>query len=137
MTLMQFTQRPKIDWRIRSGRERRNWCGICRRPPGGLFDVPTTVWRFYDQRNQVICIRCWHWLTDAVDGRAYQAEHGGPVPLWSDAWRERHGIPPDESPPPGLPPWFTVAELECDPAGFRGRQQAEQPPSRSRSCLMP
>jgi hypothetical protein len=43
----------------------------------------------------VLCIRCWRRLTEAMDGGAYQAEHGGPLPLWSDQWRGRHGIAPD------------------------------------------
>jgi hypothetical protein len=57
-----------------------------------------TVWLHYvgqEQRHRVLCIRCWHRLTEAMDGGAYQAEHGGPLPLWSDQWRGRHFIAPD------------------------------------------
>jgi hypothetical protein len=57
------------------------------------------VWLHYvghDRRHQVLCLRCWNRLTGELDGGTYQAEHGGPVPLWSDQWRARHGIAPDE-----------------------------------------
>jgi hypothetical protein len=94
---------------------RRNWCGICRHEAKGLFDVPDNVWRHYvseEQRHQIVCIACWHRLVEVIDGGAFQAQHGGPVPLWSDAWRVRHGISAD-APCPPLPPWFTVHEIEC------------------------
>jgi hypothetical protein len=42
---------------------------------------------------------CWRRLTEAIDGGTHQAEHGGPLPLWSDQWRVRHGIAPDEPVP--------------------------------------
>jgi hypothetical protein len=93
--LMRFTQRPRINWRPRTGKGRRNLCGICHRYAGPLFDVPDTVWRHYvepEQRRQIICLGCWHWLTETVDGSAYQTLHGGPVALWSDVWRQRHGV---------------------------------------------
>jgi hypothetical protein len=48
-----------------------------------------------DHRHQVVCIQCWRRLTEAIDGGAYQAEQGGPLPLWSDQWRVGHGIAPD------------------------------------------
>jgi hypothetical protein len=69
-------------------------------PPcaNGLFDVPDDVWVHYvgeEQRHQIVCIACRHWLVELIDGGAYQAQHGGPVPLWSDAWRARHDIPAD------------------------------------------
>jgi hypothetical protein len=57
-----------------------------------LFDVPDDVWLHYvgvEQRGQVVCIRCWHWLTDVIDGGAYQAqhpEHRRALPLWSELW---------------------------------------------------
>ena len=88
---------------------------LCRRVANGLFDVPDDVWRHYvgeEQRHQILCITCGHWLVELIDGGEYQAQHGGPVPLWSDAWRVRHGISAD-APCPPLPPWFTVSEIEC------------------------
>jgi hypothetical protein len=98
--LMRFTRAPNLRWHKQpppvSG---ITWCGLCRRAPLRLFDVPDDVWRHYigpDQRHQVVCIRCWDRLTGVIDGGAYQAEHGGPLPLWSDQWRVRHGIAPDE-----------------------------------------
>jgi hypothetical protein len=115
--LMQFRRRPSITWLVRTPQMRRNWCGLCRRPANGLFDVPDDVWLHYigeEQRHQVVCIACWHWLTNIIDSGAYQAQHGGPLSLWSDAWRVRHGIAPDEPSPP-LPPWFTVSEALCQP----------------------
>jgi hypothetical protein len=98
--LMRFTRPPRLPWREQpppvSG---ITWCGLCRRCNPPLFDVPDDVWLHYlglDRRHQVVCIQCWRRLTEAIDGGAYQAEHGGPLPLWSDQWRARHGIAPDE-----------------------------------------
>ena len=42
--LMQFRRRPSITWLVRTPQMRRNWCGLCRRPANGLFDVPDDVW---------------------------------------------------------------------------------------------
>jgi hypothetical protein len=75
-----------------------SWCGLCRRPNPRLFDVPDDVWLHCvgpEHYHQVVCIRCWHRLTDAIDGSTYQAKHGGPLALWSDQWHERHGIAAD------------------------------------------
>lgn len=75
-----------------------NRCGLCRRP-NPLFDVPSTTWDHYigpDQRHQIVCIHYRHRLTGVIDGGAYQGEHGGPLPLWSDQWRVQHGIAPDD-----------------------------------------
>jgi hypothetical protein len=117
-TMMQFTRRPLISWLSLDGRERRNWCGLCRHKAGGLFDVPHDVWMHYvgaDQRHQLLCIHCWHWLVDAIDGGAFEAAHGGPVPLWSAEFRRRHHIPADEPATQGLSPWFTVSHAACRP----------------------
>lgn len=94
--MMQFKQRPHINWgSLPSPRRRRNWCGLCQRQARELFDVPDDVWLHYvgvEQRHQIVCLRCWHWLVSVIDGGAYQAQHGVPVALWSDVWRERHGV---------------------------------------------
>jgi hypothetical protein len=51
----------------------------------------------HEQRHQIVCLQCWRRLTEAIDGGIFQATHGGgPLPFWCDAWRVRHGIPPDE-----------------------------------------
>jgi hypothetical protein len=99
MQLMRFAHYPKITWRAVPGPRRRvNRCGLCgwRSPP--LFDVPDVVWQRYipaEQLAHVVCIGCWNWLVEVIDGGACQAQHGGPLPLWSTAWRVRHGIPLD------------------------------------------
>jgi hypothetical protein len=112
--MMRFTKRPRINWGpLPSPRRRRNWCGLCRRPSGPLFDMPDDVWLHYvgeDQRHQILCIGCWHWLTDAIDGSAYERENGRAVPLWSTEFRRRHGIPPDEP-----SPWDGTTEAEASP----------------------
>jgi len=98
--LMQFARPPAFAWQPLPGpRQRINRCGLCRCRSPALFDVPTDVWLHYvgiEQRHQIVCIPCWNRLTEAVDGYAYQTEHGGPLPLWSPGWRIRHGIPPNE-----------------------------------------
>jgi hypothetical protein len=98
--LMEFLRVPALAWQWVPGRDSGiNWCGLCRRPNPRLFDVPTPTWQHYiryENRHQVVCIRCWRRLTEAIDGGIFQAEHGGPLPLWSDEWRVRLGIPPDE-----------------------------------------
>ena len=98
--LMEFSRPPGLRWHKQpppvSG---IIWCGLCRRAPLRLVVVPDKTWEHYispDQRHQVVCIQCWHRLTKVIDGGVYQAEHGGPLPLWSDEWRERHDIPPEE-----------------------------------------
>jgi hypothetical protein len=98
--LMRFIRPPKLTWRPVPGPRRRvQCCGLCggRWPP--FFDVPDVVWRRYippDQRDHIVCIGCWNWLVEVIDGGACQDEHGEPLPLWSAAWRVRHGIALDE-----------------------------------------
>jgi hypothetical protein len=78
-------------------RDRRYTIDSARAGAPPLFDVPDDVWLHYigpGQRHQVVCIQCWHRLTGVIDGGVYQAKHGGPLPLWSDQWRVRHGIMP-------------------------------------------
>ena len=82
--MMQFAHRPKLKWNPLNERRRRVWCGLCRYDCGGLFDVPDDVWLHYvgeEQRHQVLCIGCWHWLVDAIDGGEFEA--GGPAPMWN------------------------------------------------------
>jgi hypothetical protein len=109
--MMRFARRPHINWGpLPSPRQRRNWCGLCRRQSGPLFDVPDAVWLHYvghDHRHQIVCISCWRWLINVIDGGAYEREHGGAVPLWSPEFRRRHGIPAD-APTPAMPPWMTI-----------------------------
>jgi hypothetical protein len=113
--MMQFARRPHINWGpLPSPRRRCNWCGLCRRRSGPLFDVPVCVWLHYvghDQRHQIVCISCWHWLTDVIDGSAFEREHGGPVSLWSREFRRRHGIPPAVR-----SPWDGTTEAEAAPS---------------------
>ena len=97
---MRFAARPTIKWA--PPRRHRNWCGLCRRPSGTLFDVPDHVWAYYvghEQRHQILCLRCWHWLTDVIDGSAFEQKHGGATALWSREFRRRHDIAPDEPSP--------------------------------------
>ena len=45
---------------------------------------PTTCDLYYvgeEQRGQILCIGCWHWLTDVIDGSAFEHEHGAPAQL--------------------------------------------------------
>jgi hypothetical protein len=97
--LMEFRHRPAITWRPLPGPKCRiNWCGLCGGRNPALFDVPDIVWRRYippEQRWHVVCRACWDRITDITDGGAFQAEHGGPLALWSDQWRARHGIGQD------------------------------------------
>ena len=83
-----------------------------------MFDVPDDVWLHYvgqEQRGQLVCIRCWHWLTEIVDDSAYEREHGGPLAMWSEEFRTRHNVPADQPNP--LPPevlrYFSVPASEC------------------------
>jgi ferredoxin len=91
--------RPAIRWQPPpSPRQRHNWCGLCSAKNPALFDVPNEVWLHYvghEQRHQIVCMGCWHWLTNVIDGSAFEQEHGGAVSLWSREFRRRHGIPPD------------------------------------------
>jgi hypothetical protein len=91
--LMEFPRSPGLRWHKQpppvSG---ITWCGLYQRD-GTAAVRPDRVWLHYvgrEHRHQVLCI-FWTRLTDAIDRGAYQAEHGGPPALWSDAWRERHG----------------------------------------------
>jgi len=114
--MMQFAHRPKLKWNPLNERRRRVWCGLCRYDCGGLFDVPDDVWLHYvgeEQRHEVLCIGCWHWLVDAIDGGALEAAHGVPVPMWSNEFRRRRKIPSDYPTPGWLPAWFSVGEWEC------------------------
>lgn len=99
---MQFARPPKLTWlRYRPGRT-HNYCGLCGGRDPVMFDVPTTVWQHYveaEQRHQMVCLACWRRLTEIVDGGQFEADHGGPVALWSPEWRERHGIAEDERRP--------------------------------------
>jgi hypothetical protein len=118
--LMQFARRPRINLRPQPRRPRVNRCGLCGVSDPRMFDVPDEVWLQHvseEQRRQMVCIECWHWLTDVIDGGAFQASRGGPLPLWSDAWRERLGIAPDRRCPLDavMLSWFTVTEEECRP----------------------
>jgi hypothetical protein len=82
---------PFIEW--------TNVCASCGQLNPELFDVPNPVWRHYIEplkRREVICLTCWHQIVDLIDGGQYQDHHGGPVPLWSDVWRKRRGIPDGE-----------------------------------------
>lgn len=112
--IMRFAHRPHIRWGpLPSPRWRYNWCGLCRRRSGPLFDVPDPLWLHYvgeEQRGQILCISCWHWLTDVIDGSAFEHEHGDPVALWSREFRRRHSIPPDER-----SPWDGTTEAEAAP----------------------
>jgi hypothetical protein len=93
---IQFAHRPPSAWRPVPGRRCRVIrCGLCARRWPRFFDVPDVVWKHYippDQRWHVVCLACWNRLIEVTDGGACQAEHGGPLPLWSAAWRVRHGI---------------------------------------------
>jgi hypothetical protein len=99
-------------------RRRTNWCGLCNCRFPAFFDVPDPVWGFYmpeEEREQFLCIECWHWLTDQTDASAFEKKNGEPLPLWCDAWRVRRGIPPD-APCPMTPVQldnFTVEDFEC------------------------
>jgi hypothetical protein len=101
--LMQFTGPPALAWRLHPAPNSDVYrCGLCVRFEPKLFDVPDKVWRHYIQRenrHQVVCLRCWRRLTEAIDGGTFQARHGGPLPFWSDEWRVRRGIPPEEPSP--------------------------------------
>ena len=112
--VMRFAQRPQINWAPPpSPRRRGNWCGLCGLKQPRLFSVPDEVWAYYvehDQRGQIICRRCWRWLTDIIDGSACELEHGRAVGLWSYEFRLRHGIPPDER-----SPWDGTTEAEAPP----------------------
>lgn len=113
---MRFATRPRIAWGPPpSPRRRYNWCGLCRRRSGPLFDVPDCVWLHYvggeEQRGQIVCIGCWHWLTDVIDGREFEREHGGAVALWSREFRRRPGIPPAVR-----SPWDGTTEAEAAPS---------------------
>jgi hypothetical protein len=80
--------------------------------------VPDKVWLFYvgpEWRHHVLCIACWHRLVEAIDDGAFQAVRGGPVPLWCDAWRERHGVPAEVERPPRTYMGFMVHEADCRP----------------------
>jgi hypothetical protein len=98
--LMEFTRAPWLPWHEQPPPESGvTWCSLCQCGAPRLFDVPDDVWLHYvgpAQCHRVLCIRCWQRLTHDIDRGAYQAGHGAPVPLWSDQWRVRHGIPPDE-----------------------------------------
>jgi hypothetical protein len=77
-----------------------------------MWDVPTDVWRRYvppEQLGHVLCLSCWSRLVEVVDDGTYQRARGGPLLLWSPAWRERHGVPEDEPPPLQYAdaPWVT------------------------------
>ena len=41
-------------------------------------------------------LRCWRKLVVATDDGHCQRAHGGPLALWSPAWRKRRSIPEDE-----------------------------------------
>jgi hypothetical protein len=114
--MMRFARRPRVKWApLPSPHRRRNWCGLCRRAVNGLFDVPDNVWLHYvgeQQRHQIVCIACWHWLTDVIDDSTFEQRHGSPVALWSDAWRVRHGIPADVPAPP-VSPWMTITNEQA------------------------
>lgn len=101
--LMQFYHRPEIRWH-------RTWrCALCRGSTTPMFSGPDDVWRFYvehEQRHRAICIGCWKWLVEVIDDGAYQAQHGGPVGLWSPEHRAYANIPPEEK-APKLWPGFT------------------------------
>jgi hypothetical protein len=69
--LMQFTHPPALAWQRLPDMEDCpvSWCGLCRRCNPPLFDVPDDVWLHYvgpEQRDQVVCIRCWRRLTVAI-----------------------------------------------------------------------
>lgn len=123
--LMKFNRRPPIPWKFLNPLRRNNWCGICRRGNPALFDVPNKVWNYYvesDQSAQVICLPCWNWLVEVTDDGAFQAQHGRPTALWSDEFRRRHGISPDE-PMPGE--WLAVNLLEIEGEMRRVRRVSE------------
>ena len=97
--LMRFKRRPQINWYCDGYDPDEappfNLCGLCGvyNPP--FFHVPDTCWRRYIERkhrDQILCVACWRWLTEIIDGGAFEARHGGPLPYWSDAWRARQGI---------------------------------------------
>jgi hypothetical protein len=94
-----FASRPQICWRPpRSGRERILRCGVCAAKWPAFFDVPDDVWRHYvpaKRRGHIVCIGCWRKLVAATDDGVYQRGHGGPLALWSKAWRRRRCVPRD------------------------------------------
>jgi hypothetical protein len=124
--LMAFKRPPCLYWLpLPSLRSRTNRCGLCGCSWPRIFDVPTPVWHRYvppEYRRHMLCIACWHLLVEVTDGGAFQATHGGPLPLWSPAWRVRHRIPPDRPDWP-LSPDATPSESECR-AGWLPRTPA-------------
>jgi hypothetical protein len=85
--MTRTARRPHINWGpLPSPRRRYNRCGLCGVKDPRLFHVATDVWLFYvgeAQRGQIVCVRCWAQLTDAVDDSAYEREHAAPGTLWS------------------------------------------------------
>jgi hypothetical protein len=90
--------------------EGRRPASIRATPPMRCARLASRTVRHRRGRHQIICIARWHRLVEPSDSGVYQVQHGRSVPLWSDAWRVRHGIPEDRPCPP-LPPWFTVHEI--------------------------
>lgn len=96
--IARFLRRPSINW-LPDYESDRNVCGLCNAQDPPLFDVPDACWRHYvprQHRERILCIACWSWLVEIIDGGRFETQHGGPLPLWSDAWRARHGIAVDE-----------------------------------------
>ena len=95
--IAKFRRRPSIKW-LQAYERDWNGCGLCNVQDPPLFDVPDVVWCHYVPRQhhkRILCIACWCWLTDVVDSGRFETRHGGPLPLWSVAWRQRRGIPAD------------------------------------------
>ncbi len=79
-----------------------NICGLCGEISPEMFDVPDCVWTHYVQtreRRKMVCISCWDWLTETVDGKKFAAQHGDAVPLWSTEFHRRHGISDEAASP--------------------------------------
>jgi len=51
-----------------------NVCALCGQLNPELFHVPDHVWRYYvppRERDKVVCLDCWRWLLDTIDGGGF------------------------------------------------------------------